>query len=155
MWQSKPRRFVPGVLEPEAEAILAERELVRMGIPAERIHPERHSIDSATNLANVEAEGLLPADDPVAIVAHRRHLDRILTLIASKTLRRDYLGVVVPRPDSWPEEPESFAARVATRAILFGVSKNTPDAATKITKRAQRAWSIANRIYKTTDYHRA
>jgi hypothetical protein len=131
----------------EPEAILAKIELMRMGVPADQIRPEKHSIDSATNLANVEAEGLLPADEPVAIVAHEKHLDRIMTLIA--------LGIVVPKPDSYPKEPESFQARLATRAILLGISKDSPNSTKRITKRSELAWKITNSLLRVTDYHQA
>jgi hypothetical protein len=81
--------------------------LVLLGARESDAYAERYSIDSATNFLRSELEGWFSDARPVAIVAQRSHLQRMLRLIVPRSLRRPYLGVVVPRRTSalrtlWP-----------------------------------------------------
>jgi uncharacterized SAM-binding protein YcdF (DUF218 family) len=81
---------------PEADAM--RQALIAAGFDPDFVRAERHSVDTVTNLIRSENESHFGDPRPVAIVSHRSHLRRILTVIAPRTLRRPYLGVVVPSP---------------------------------------------------------
>lgn len=123
---------------PEGE--LMRLQLLMRGIGAEAIRAERHSIDTVTNFTFAEAGGYFPDRRPVAIVAQEEHLDRMLKIIAPRTLRRDYLGVIVP--ETGPKELDSIIARIFSRVVLVGVTPKTENAADITKKRVQRLWRI-------------
>lgn len=87
------------------EADIMRTELIRLGVPESQVHAERHSIDTTTNFLRSEREGWFGDARPVAIVSQRSHLKRILRVIAPRTLRRPYVGVVVPEADESTESP--------------------------------------------------
>jgi hypothetical protein len=127
---------------PEADAMRSA--LISRGVPERDIRVERHSIDTATNFARCEAEGHFVDDRPVAIVAQAAHLRRILDVVAPRTLRRGYLGVVVPEPGGG--HPEGRLPRLASRLILRGLTPDTPDLTEVATRRAEAAWTAAGRL---------
>jgi hypothetical protein len=126
---------------PEAE--LMRRYLIARGIGATTIRAERYSIDTVTNFVYAERGGYFPDDRPVAIVAQEEHLDRMLKIIAPRTLRRDYLGVVVPEtgPD---KEHDSFLARIFSRSALLGITPETENAVETTTRRVNGMWTGVN-----------
>lgn len=137
---------------PEAYAI--REVLLDSGVPDRHIRVEAHSIDTVTNFARIEAEGFLPDDEPVAIVAQSEHLERIIDVVAPRTLRREYLGVVVP--ESGEPDHDGRFNRLASRAILFGISPTDDTIVDITTERATRMWTVVNatkrRLGMSTEY---
>jgi DUF218 domain len=125
---------------PEAE--LMRRRLLERGIGATAIRADRHPIDTVTNFTSAEAGGYFPDGRPVAIVAQEEHLARMLKIIAPRTLRREYLGVVVP--ETGPKEHDSIFARMFSRVALLGITPETEDAAEITMRRVQRMWQGVN-----------
>jgi uncharacterized SAM-binding protein YcdF (DUF218 family) len=132
--QDAPGEVFRGI--PEADMIRTE--LIRLGVPESDVYAERHSIDTVSNFLRSEREGWFGDARPVAIVAQRSHLERILRVIAPRTLRRRYLGVVVPQAD---ERVESPLASLVSVCILTGL----PDqrAIYVAERRAQLFWRAA------------
>jgi uncharacterized SAM-binding protein YcdF (DUF218 family) len=137
-----PDEIFTGV--PEADAM--RRKLISLGIASAVIHVERHSIDTTTNLAHSEAGGYFGDDRPVAIVSHEAHLRRILEVVAPKTLKREFLGVVVPQ--SGAKDTEGWLPRLASRAILRGITPDTPQIVELTSLRAARVWNLAARMQR-------
>jgi hypothetical protein len=106
------------------EAYSAGEVWLKRGISRAAIRVEPRSIDTATNFARSEREGHFPDERPVAIAAQEAHLERMIRRIAPKTLRREFLGIVVPEGDQ-PDD-DSFFAELESRAVLLGVNPNTP-----------------------------
>jgi hypothetical protein len=127
---------------PEADGMRSV--LISLGVAAEVITVERHSIDTATNFARCEAEGHFAGEAPVAIVAQAAHLRRILDVVAPKTLRRGYLGVVAPETE--PAYTEGRLPRLASRLILRGLHPDAPDLTEVTTRRAEALWWAAGRM---------
>lgn len=124
------------------EADLMSAGLRSRGIPSDIVSVERHSIDSVTNLICAELEGHFGDERPVAIVAQYGHLRRILQIIAPRTLRRPYLGVVVREagPDHQGESP---LAALASRFILAKLPADCDNAIDVAAARAARVWRLA------------
>lgn len=108
-----PNEIFRGI--PEADIMRAE--LVRLGVPAGCVYAERHSIDTTTNFLRSEREGWFGDARPVAIVAQRAHLNRMLRIIAPRTLRRPYIGIVVPETDECEESP--LAGLVSSSILTY------------------------------------
>jgi DUF218 domain-containing protein len=133
---------------PEADLMAAE--LTRLGVPRKDIHVERHSIDTVTNLALSECEGHFGDHRPVAIVAQRAHLNRILHYIAPRLLERRYLGVVVPEPKEAKEGPW---VTLATRLILARLPASPREAAAASQRRAELLWRLILALGAGRSYH--
>ena len=114
-------------------------ELLRLGVPEAYIHAERHSIDTTTNFLRSEREGWFGDARPVAIVAQRAHLNRMLRVIAPRTLRRLYIGVVVPETDECKESP---VASLVSASILTCLPEGL-QAIDVAERRAGRLWRLA------------
>jgi hypothetical protein len=127
---------------PEADAM--RHGLLALGVLPAEIRVERHSIDTVTNFVRSEWEDHFGDTRPVAIVAQRSHLGRMLRIIAPRTLRRDYLGIVVPE-DGQPDY-ESMLPRLMSRGILFRVNPNADDIVERTDRRASHAWQVASRL---------
>lgn len=127
---------------PEADGMRSA--LISLGVAADAISVERHSIDTATNFARCEAEGHFAGAAPVAIVAQAAQLRRILDVVAPRTLRRDYLGVVVP--ETGAGYTEGRLPRLASRLILRGLHPEAPDLTEVTTRRAEALWRAAGRM---------
>jgi uncharacterized SAM-binding protein YcdF (DUF218 family) len=138
--QDSPAETFTGV--PEADSM--RRELLALGLPAESIRVERHSINTVTNFARAEAEGHFGDDRPVAIVAQEAHLIRMLRVVAPRTLRRGYLGIVAP--ESGAAVYDGRVSRLASRILLFGVTAETPGLVDVIERRIARVWDTASRM---------
>ncbi|GAA2710112.1 YdcF family protein [Actinoplanes palleronii] len=143
--EDAPGEFFQGL--PEADAM--RRNLAGFGIPPELIRVERHSVDTVTNLLRSEHEGHFGDSRPVAIVAQRAHLSRMLSIIAPRTLRRPYLGVIVP--ESRPES-ESPLTNLSSRVISAHLPTDPQRAITVATRRAESIWSLAQLLGKR-EYH--
>jgi DUF218 domain-containing protein len=130
-----PGRVFTGL--PEADGM--RRALLADGVPAAAIRVERESIDSVTNLVRAEAGDLFGDDRPVAIVAQLAHLLRLQRIIAPRTLRREYLGVVVP--EAVPDREGRLPA-LASRLILLRMNPYHPDIVRVTDRRAQRLWRV-------------
>ncbi|MEU4691049.1 ElyC/SanA/YdcF family protein [Actinoplanes sp. NPDC023714] len=129
------------------EADLMRSWLLSAGIPDETIHVERHSIDTVTNLLRAEHEGHFGDDGPVAIVAQPGHLRRILSVVAPRTLRRPYLGVVVPGPAR-----ENPLAAPVSRFISAALPPDLAAAIALAERRSLRLWTTAQRLGRRTYY---
>lgn len=140
------------------EADLMRSYLVAAGTDPAVIRVERHSVDTVTNLLRAEHEGHFGDDSPVAIVSHRAHLHRILTVIAPRTLRRPYLGVVVPDTPTDPSVSglrptgENLLAAPISRLISAFLPTDPAAAIAKATHRSERLWRTAQLLGKRS-YH--
>lgn len=114
-------------------------------VAPERRRIDRASIDTVTNLAQMEAQQLYGTGDerPVVFVAQAEHLDRTLEEIAPKVARRDYIGLVVPEIENHHDTDSALAAFVS-KAILLGISNmQTPEAVlAKTDWRARQIWKL-------------
>ncbi|HEY2442593.1 MAG TPA: YdcF family protein [Streptosporangiaceae bacterium] len=122
------------------EADIMRTELVRLGVPEGDVYAERHSIDTVTNFLRSEREGWFGDARPVAIVAQRSHLRRMLRVIAPRTLRRSYLGVVVPEAGERSENP---LASLVSACILTGLPVADQRAIDVSERRAEWFWRAA------------
>jgi hypothetical protein len=121
------------------EADIMRSELIRLGVPESCVYAERHSIDTTSNFLRSEREGWFGDARPVAIVAQRAHLNRMLRVIAPRTLRRLYVGVVVPETDECEESP---LASLASSLILTCLPEG-PSAIDIAERRARWLWRLA------------
>ncbi|HEX8182504.1 MAG TPA: ElyC/SanA/YdcF family protein [Candidatus Saccharimonadales bacterium] len=130
---------------PEADSI--KQVLLSQKVNPARIAVERRSIDTVTNFTFSEDGGYFGPNDarPVAIVAQLAHLERMIDVIAPKTLRRDYLGIIVPE-DGEPETDSIPYAKLISKILLTGINPYKKDAAQITARRAVKAWHIANSI---------
>ncbi|WP_446215538.1 YdcF family protein [Micromonospora sp. IBHARD004] len=132
---------------PEADIMKAE--LVARGVAERVIHVERHSIDTVTNFLRSESEGHFGDERPVAIVAQADHLRRMMSIIAPRTLRRPYLGVVAPGVEA---KSEGLLAAWVSRLVVTGLPTNGDHAVSVATGRATRLWRTA-RLIGMSEYH--
>ncbi|WP_433794080.1 YdcF family protein [Actinoplanes sp. CA-252034] len=130
------------------EADLMHAWLLSAGADPSALRVERHSIDTVTNLLRSEHEGHFGDDRPVAVVTHRGHLRRILAIIAPHTLRRPYLGVVVP--GGAPRE--NPLATPISRLIAAALPADPAAAVATATRRSERLWQLAGLLGKRS-YH--
>lgn len=131
------------------EADLMRSWLLAAGVPEAVIRVERHSVDTVTNLLRAEHEGHFGDDRPVAIVAQRGHLLRILSVVAPRTLRRPYLGVLVPVPGRARENP---LAVPVSRLICGRLPADPAAAIATATRRSGLLWGAARRLGKRGYY---
>jgi vancomycin permeability regulator SanA len=131
------------------EAKLMKAYLIDTGVPETAIRAESRSIDTVTNFLRSEFEGFFGDTRPVAIVAQEAHLQRILSIIAPQTLRRPYIGVVVPQTN--PEEENRFA-NLASRVVVSHLPSDCNRAIAHATARANFIWS-ALRLSGMRSYH--
>lgn len=127
---------------PEADSMRTA--LIERGVPEAAIRAERRSIDTVTNFVMSEAGKYFGDARPVAIVAQQQHLHRILDIVARRTLRREYLGVLVPEnptPDS-----ESCLARLVSRYVLRGMTADNPRLEDVTVARVNCVWRIVRRL---------
>lgn len=135
---------------PEAE--LLKRQLVKEGVPADRIRAENDSIDTVTNLTYVEYRGYFSDNRPVGVVAQRAHLKRIMYQIAPRILRRQCVGIVVPELQDY-EDRDRLLAPCATGLIVFGIKPDSVDIETIVRKRADLVWKIARQFVRKKGYN--
>jgi uncharacterized SAM-binding protein YcdF (DUF218 family) len=122
---------------PEADIMRAE--LIRLGVPEVDVYAERHSIDTTTNFLRSEREGWFGDARPVAIVAQRSHLQRMIRVVAPRTLRRLYVGIVVPEAH---DSTESRFASLVSAFILSGLPEGQ-QAIDVAERRAEKFWRLA------------
>ena len=127
---------------PEADSM--RHELLALGTDDSAVRVERHSIDTVTNFLRVESGGHFGDDRPVAIVAQESHLSRMLEVVAPRTLRREYLGVVVP--ESGPKNVDHHMSRLVSRVLLFHITPETPGPHEIVDRRIRRAWHAMNKL---------
>lgn len=120
------------------EAWSMREQLLRRGIGASAIHTEMNSIDTVTNFARSEREGHFPDDRPVVIATQAQQLERCMK-IARHTLRRSYMGVVVPE-DATDIDGDGLPPKLANWIISRGITPETPDMVAKVDARARRIW---------------
>lgn len=142
------RRGYDGV--PEAE--LLKRQLIKEGMPAEKIRTENDSIDTAMNLTYVEYGSYFPDDNPVGIIAQQSHLNRIIHRIAPHVLRRKYVGIIAPEVAAGKDN-DTWLAWFASWFIMRGMKPGSSDAKDTVQKRAAMLWKIARFLPLTKDYH--
>lgn len=118
------------------EADLMRSWLLTEGAGPSSVRAERDSVDTVTNL--LRSDRCFGDGRPVAIVSHRFHLQRILRVIAPRTLRRPYLGVVVPGGPGREKPIITVLSWLTTVAL-----PPSPDAAiTAATRRAGLLWKV-------------
>ncbi|MCL7455991.1 ElyC/SanA/YdcF family protein [Micromonospora echinofusca] len=132
---------------PEADIMKAE--LLARNVPEDVIQVERHSIDTVTNFLRSETEGHFGDGRPVAIVAQADHLHRMLSVIAPRTLRRPYLGVVAPGTET---KREGGLVGLASRAIVTALPNDADRAVAVATRRASGVWRTV-RALGMREYH--
>lgn len=132
------------------EADLMAKRLIQLGIPEMAIRIERDSIDTVTNLVFAECADSFPDNRPVAIVAQRGHLKRIVQFIAPKVLKRSFIGVIAP--DAEVVDRDSVYAGLFSRLVLFRVTSESKDYAVKIHRKASRLWRLANVVRLNRQY---
>ena len=110
--------------------------LLALGVPDTTIKVERRSIDTVTNFVRVEVEGHFGDDRPVAIVAQATHLHRILTVIAPRLLRRDFIGIVVPEPGE--PDVDGLLPEIVSRVVLRGMRADSENLLAVTTRRVAR-----------------
>lgn len=146
-WSSED---APGVVfhgMPEAE--LMKRALIDRGVPTEAVRVENRSIDTVTNFLRSELEGHFGDDRPVAVIAQYDHLLRMISVVAPRTLRRPYLGVVVP---SRSPDREGRLPRLVSRLVAARLPADSQSAIKVATTRATRIWRAAE-ITGMRSYH--
>ncbi|MBB2941780.1 hypothetical protein FB565_001484 [Actinoplanes lutulentus] len=142
-WTSPEGEVFQGI--PEAD--LMRSWLLDAGVPPEVIGVERHSVDTVSNLLRSEHEGHFGGGQPVAIVAQRGHLSRILSVIAPRTLRRPYLGVVAPG-----EPRESPLAAPVSWLVGAALPRDARAAIAAVERRSRLLWRTAEHLGKR-DYY--
>jgi hypothetical protein len=123
---------------PEAD-LTAELWMHEFGISDDSIRRERHSIDTVTNFVHAENKGHFPDDRPVAIIAQEAHLQRMIDIIAPKTLKREYIGVIVPEEVGRTDQ-DTLSAQLESRAVLLGIKPNSRNIVKRTDNRAQLIW---------------
>lgn len=143
------RRIYRGHPEAYSGRLLLTHEF---GVPESLISSEINSIDSVTNLVRSEQERHFDRnrisnpsgkhdDRPVAIVAQSAHLARIVECIAPRTLRRDFVAVIVPETGEVDED--SNLGRQFSRAVTIGLHPDTPLAIARTHVSASILWQAA------------
>ena len=127
---------------PEADSM--RKVLRKLGIADSLIRVERHSIDTVTNFANTEAENHFGEGDkrPVAIIAQEQHLNRMIKKIAPRTLRRDFMGIIVP--EIGEIDRDGRGALLASQVVLRGVDlyMSAEEVARKTQRNADQIWRV-------------
>lgn len=137
-WRDEYGEEFEGV--PEAYSMRA-RLLGHTGISKANVRVEAHSIDTVTNFTN--SQELFPDERPVVIVAQEKHLDRILDVIAPRTMRRPYVGLVVPELSTHYDK-DGLPAKLVSRWVVRGLTPERTDASTIAEARIQRIWQAIN-----------
>jgi uncharacterized SAM-binding protein YcdF (DUF218 family) len=141
----------PGVeFQGKPEADCMRDVLLRLGIGKAAISVERHSFDTVTNFIYSENQGHFADDRPVAIIAQPQHLERMVKIIAPRTLRREFMGIVVPA-DIHPDR-EVLLTSLVSRAMLAGIHPNSRDIVGRTTRRAETFWKVVNRVHPPKSY---
>jgi uncharacterized SAM-binding protein YcdF (DUF218 family) len=131
------------------EADIMRDKLVSLGVSRDDIRVERHSIDTVSNFLRSELEGYFGDHRPVAIVAQRSHLQRMLSVIAPRTLSRPYLGIVVREANETKESP---LACLVSACILLRLPGATERSIAVAETRVRRTWRLA-RLIDPRQYH--
>jgi hypothetical protein len=113
------------------------------GLSVAQVKVDPHSVDTVTNFTNTQ--DLYPDERPVGIVAQEQHLDRILDVIAPRTMRRPYIGLVVPELAGQPDK-DGLPARLVSRWVARGITPETPNASAIAQARVQRIWDGINGV---------
>lgn len=103
------------------------------------IRVDPHSIDTVTNFTNTQE--LYPDERPVAIAAQAEHLARILEVIAPRTMRRPYVGLVVPELPTQPDK-DGLGPRLVSRWVVRGITPETPNAPRIADARIRNVWRV-------------
>jgi hypothetical protein len=106
-------------------------------IPEASIRTEAQSIDTVTNFTN--SQSLFPDDRPIGIVSQEQHLERIMKVIAPRTIRQDYIGIVVPELPG-EVDIDSLPAKVASLYIAWGLKPYNKNSSEIAEKRAIQIW---------------
>lgn len=145
----EPDTFLRGYVgTPEAD--LLKDVIVAAGVPGQYVRVERDSIDTVTNFAFVEMKSFFQDDGAVAIVAQRAHLTRMLSIIAPRTLRRKYVGIVVEEQSK--EDMDPLWTKLFSRLVLWGVRPDKPYSADRLFKRSTVLWKIVNFVRGNSPY---
>jgi hypothetical protein len=131
------------------EAVMGRHVLLNSGLPADRVKTELNSTTTPANFARAERLGYFSSNPagstderPVLIIAQAAHLERILDKVAPKTLKREYLGLVVPEIDH--TDPDSRLHRLSSWFTLAGISPDTRNIVRAVDRRSRIVWSVVN-----------
>jgi hypothetical protein len=127
---------------PEAFSMRA-RFLGHRGLEGADVIVEVRSVDTVTNFTN--SQGLFPDERPVGIVAQEAHLERILDIIAPKTMRRPYVGIIVPELEGHYDK-DGLSARLVSQWVVRGITPETPNASEIAEARVQKIWQGINTV---------
>lgn len=125
---------------PEAFSIRA-RFLGRKGCEGADVRVEAKSVDTVTNFT--ESQRFFPDERPVGIVAQEAHLERILDIIAPRTMKRPYVGIVVPEITGHYDK-DGLPARLVSRWVARGLTPETENASAIAEARVQNIWRNIN-----------
>jgi len=107
-------------------------------IPEASILTEAQSIDTVTNFTN--SQNLFPDNRPVGIFAQEQHLERIIKIIAPRTMQQDYVGIVVPELPG-KVDVDSLSAKLVSLCIARGLTPHNRNSSEIAKKRAMRIWN--------------
>jgi hypothetical protein len=121
------------------------------GLEGVDVRVEARSVDTVTNFTN--SQELFPDERPVGIVAQEAHLERILDIVAPKTMRREYVGIVVPELEGHYDK-DGLPARLVSRWVARGLTPETANASTIAEARVQNIWRGINSVKAVTSLHK-
>lgn len=144
----QPYRYRGEVFQGVPEALSSMALLWELGVDPGATRADPHSIDTATNFVFTEQGKLFGDGAPVGIVAQRSHLERMMEIVAPRTLRRPYIGIVAPET-SEQEDHDSLSGRLVSRAVLLGVRPEQENSAKRVERRVKALWgavTLAERL---------
>ncbi|MDB5164848.1 MAG: hypothetical protein JWL89_474 [Candidatus Saccharibacteria bacterium] len=138
-WRDEEGNEYDGV--PESYGMRAS--LLEKDIPAKNIRAEAKSVDTVTNFTNSQV--FFPDARPVGIVAQEQHLERIMKVIAPRTMRRDYVGIVVPEVPGMPDT-DAKIAELISRYVVHGLTPETQNSSEIAERRVMGVWAVVNTL---------
>ncbi|HTE57619.1 MAG TPA: ElyC/SanA/YdcF family protein [Verrucomicrobiae bacterium] len=113
--------------QPEAYGMLDRLRSTHPGVDPNRHLVEPFSIDTVTNMTLVQhLLDIGPDERPVGIVAHQEHLERILDIIAPRTLKQPFAGIMAPEVPGHPDK-DPRGVRLVSRWVTRGLTPDTPN----------------------------
>lgn len=140
VWESPTGQTFRGV--PEAWAM--QQDLVGRGVPPAHVAVEPNAIDTVTGF--VYSQSLLRDERPVGIVAQEQQLERILDVVAERTMHAPYVGIVAPELPDGPIDKDTIAERLASQYIARRLVPGHPLNYELATGRATRVFKLTRRL---------
>jgi hypothetical protein len=121
------------------EAWLLRKQLVERGVGSCAVRAELNSTDTVSNFTYSEAGEFFSDRRPVGLVAGAAHLQRMMDIIAPRTLDRPYIGL--PLPDaSRGNSRDGRVHRLSSRYVTYGMHPGDPENAAKGDHRSAQVW---------------